>query len=166
MSTYLVAYLPPALLLMASIAAFSLSKQHLRLTTRLAEASAFTAFLLSILACVTLITHGPGTSPLLGIGGIGLSARLDSVSAIMLLLVSFVGWVVLRYSSNYMKGEARQGIFTGWLCATLVTVLLLVQAGNLVQLIISWLMIGGSCTNCCCSIQVVRQLSGQPVRKL
>lgn len=143
MSVYLVAYLPPALLLMAAIAAFSLSKEHLRLTTRLAEASALTAFGLSILACVTLITHGPGTSPLLGAGGIGLSARLDSVSAVMLLLVSFVGWIVLRYSSTYMKGEARQGIFTGWLCATLVAVLLLVQAGNLIQLMISWLLIGG-----------------------
>ena len=63
--------------------------------------------------------------------GIGLSARLDAVSVTMLLLVTFVGWIVVRYARTYLDGEARQGAFTGWLCATLAAVLLLVQAGNL-----------------------------------
>ena len=47
----------------------------------------------------------------------------------MLLLVSFIGWIVVRYARTYIDGEARQGAFTGWLCATLAAVLLLVQAG-------------------------------------
>src|SRR5690606_7208355 len=65
----------------------------------------------------------------------------DAVSASMLLLVSFVGWIVVRYSRNYLDGEARQGTFTGWLCAALAAVLLLVGAGNLIQLVIAWIAI-------------------------
>jgi NADH:ubiquinone oxidoreductase subunit 5 (subunit L)/multisubunit Na+/H+ antiporter MnhA subunit len=84
----------------------------------------------ALFSALLLILNGPATSLLIGIGGIGLSARLDAVSAVMLLLVSFVGWVVLRFAATYMDGEARQGSFTGWLCATLAAVMLLVIAGN------------------------------------
>ena len=55
------------------------------------------------------------------------------------LLVSFIGWVVIRYSRTYLDGEARQGAFIGWLCMTLAAVLLLVLAGNLVQLVLAWI---------------------------
>ncbi len=57
----------------------------------------------------------------------------------MLLLVSFVGWIVLRYTRTYLDGEARQGTFTGWLSMALAAVLLLVQAGNLAQLVMAWI---------------------------
>lgn len=40
-------------------------------------------------------------------------------------------------SSRY--GESRQGAFTGWLCLTLAAVLFLVAAGNLAQLVLSWI---------------------------
>ena len=40
---------------------------------------------------------------------------------------------------TYLDGEARQGAFTGWLCLTLASVLLLVTAGNLFQLVIAWI---------------------------
>jgi NAD(P)H-quinone oxidoreductase subunit 5 len=56
----------------------------------------------------------------------------------MLLLVSFIGWVVVRYASNYLDGEPRQSAFTAWLCLTLAAVLTLVTAGNLTQLVASW----------------------------
>jgi NAD(P)H-quinone oxidoreductase subunit 5 len=85
-----------------------------------------------------LILNGPATSGLIGIGGLGLSARLDAVSAVMLVLVTFVGWVVLRFAATYMDGEAA-GQFTGWLCATLAAVMLLVIAGNTLQLALAWI---------------------------
>ncbi|MDX1634082.1 MAG: proton-conducting transporter membrane subunit [Marinobacter sp.] len=142
MSAYLLPYLPPAVLMLAALAAFTLSPRKVRFSARLAEASALLAFLLSLLSGLALLIYGPGNSPLLGGAGVGFSARIDVVSAIMLLLVSFVGWIVLRYSATYLRGEPRQGIFTGWMCATLVAVLLLVQAGNLLQLIVAWVAIG------------------------
>jgi NAD(P)H-quinone oxidoreductase subunit 5 len=64
---------------------------------------------------------------------------MDAVSSVMFLLVSFIGWVVLRYTATYLDGEARQGAFTGWLCLTLASVLMLVLSGNLVQLVLSWI---------------------------
>jgi NAD(P)H-quinone oxidoreductase subunit 5 len=98
-----------------------------------------------------LILNGPASSGLIGIGGLGLSARLDAVSAVMLVLVTFVGWVVLRFAATYMDGEARQGSFTGWLCATLAAVMLLVIAGNTLQLALAWIATSVFCTSSCCS---------------
>ncbi len=142
MFIYLILYLPPVSILLAVVAAFALPGKEPRLIARVAELSALAALVFALLIAVVLATQGAGTSPLVGFLGVGLSGRLDVVSAVMLLLVSFVGWIVLRYSATYMKGEARQADFTGWMCATLVAVLLLVQAGNLVQLIGAWIAIG------------------------
>ena len=104
----------------------------------IAEVAAFGAFLISALAAALLVLNGSGTSPLIGLFGIGLSVRLDAVSAIMLVLVSFIGWVVMRYSRTYMDGEAGQNAFTGWMATTLAAVLLLVMSGNVVQLFVAW----------------------------
>jgi NAD(P)H-quinone oxidoreductase subunit 5 len=57
----------------------------------------------------------------------------------MFLLVSFIGWVVVHFAMTYLDGEPRQGAFTGWLCMTLASVLLLVLAGNLAQLVLAWI---------------------------
>src|SRR6185312_16299157 len=97
------------------------------------------SFLIAIGGLAVLVTQGMGTSSLIGAAGIGLSSLLDVVSVTMLLLVSFIGWLVLRYARTYLDGEARQGAFTGWLCLTLAAVLFLVQAGNLVQLAAAWI---------------------------
>jgi NAD(P)H-quinone oxidoreductase subunit 5 len=86
-----------------------------------------------------LIASGPGASPLLGLFGVGVSVRLDPVSVTMLLLVSFIGWVVLRYARTYLDREPGQARFTIWLLATLVAVMLLVQAGNLVLFTAAWI---------------------------
>ena len=64
---------------------------------------------------------------------------IDVVSATMLLLVAFIGWVVARYAATYLDGEPRQGPFTGWFCLTLAAVILLVTAVNLFQLAFAWI---------------------------
>jgi NAD(P)H-quinone oxidoreductase subunit 5 len=104
----------------------------------LAEAAALLALVAALVSAAGLVLRGPGASPVIGGHGVGLSVRLDAVSATMLLLVTFIGWVVVRYAGTYLDGEARQGPFTGWLCMTLASVLLLVTAGNLVQLVLAW----------------------------
>ena len=106
---------------------------------KLAEAAALIALIAAIFSTAWLIAFGPGVSPVIGIQGIGLSVRLDAVSAVMVVLVTFVGWIVVRYSGTYLDGEDRQGSFTGWLCLTLSSVVLLVTAGNLLQLTLAWI---------------------------
>lgn len=123
-------------LLLAAAMAFLRPGRRPPLVPALSEGAALAAL---AIALGLLLLHGPATSPLIGVGGIGLSARLDAVSVTMLLLVSFVGWIVVRYARTYLDGETRQGAFTGWLCAAIAAVLLLVQAGNLAQLVGAWI---------------------------
>lgn len=105
---------------------------------RAAEGAALAALAAAVGSLGVLIGFGPGSA------GIGPAVRLDPVSATMLLLVAFVGWIVVRYARTYLDGEARQGAFTGWLCATLASVMLLVTAGNLVQLVLAWIAAGAA----------------------
>ena len=41
----------------------------------------------------------------------------------MMVLVTFVGWIVVRYAGSYLDGEVYQGPFLGWIAATLSAVL-------------------------------------------
>ncbi|MCU0953434.1 MAG: oxidoreductase [Hyphomicrobium sp.] len=129
----------PAVLALAALVAAIAPRQHPRVPALLAEAAAAIAFLAGLVTAWQLIQNGPSTSQLIGIAGIGLSARIDAVSVTMLLLVSFVGWIVVRYAATYLDGEPGQGRFTALLTATLAAVLLLVSAGNLVQLAAAWI---------------------------
>jgi NAD(P)H-quinone oxidoreductase subunit 5 len=106
---------------------------------KLAEVASLVAVLVALASLGELILQGPGVSPLIGRHEVGLSFRLDAVSVVMLILVAFIGWVVIRYAAIYLDGDARQGAFTGWLCLTLAAVLLLVTAGNLLQLVGAWI---------------------------
>ncbi|MCE8008374.1 proton-conducting transporter membrane subunit [Aestuariivita sp.] len=131
-------FLAPLILLGVALHASRNDRVRPGAVPKLAEGAAFGAFVISVLAAGFLVAYGPGTSALVGVAGIGFSARLDAVSAIMLVLVSFIGWIVMRYSATYMDGEPRQGAFTGWMSAALAAVLLLVMSGNLVQLLLAW----------------------------
>ncbi|WP_262386366.1 proton-conducting transporter membrane subunit [Roseobacter fucihabitans] len=132
-------FLPPIALIIAAFVAFRGPDMRPGTLLRMIEVLALAALATAFLSCVALMAKGAGTSALVGLEGMGLSARLDAVSATMLLLVTFVGWIVVRYSANYMDGEAQQGPFTGWLCATLASVMVLVIAGNILLLAAAWI---------------------------
>lgn len=130
--------LSPLVLLVAAFYAARHPGKRPRRVPALTEAASFAAFAMAAVAATLLVVKSSGTSALIGFFGVGLSVRLDAVSAVMLVLVSFIGWIVLRYSRTYMDGEDRQGAFTGWMSATLAAVLLLVMSGNLFQLFAAW----------------------------
>jgi len=134
----LLPFAAPLALLVSAAVGFVSPGVRPRILPRLAEGSALVALVVGLIAAGRLIVHGPTDSRLIGLQGVGLSIRLDVVSVVMLLLVSFIGWVVVRYAATYLDGEPRQGAFTGWLCMTLASVLLLVMSGNLVQLSFAW----------------------------
>ncbi len=133
-----VALVAPILLLAAAAMAASSPGLRPRRMLRLVEGAAFLSILVALVAVVCTGVFGTLASPLIGWRGFGIAVRLDAVSLSMLLLVAFIGWVVLRYSATYLDGEARQATFTLWLCLTLVSVMMLVLAGNLVQLVLAW----------------------------
>lgn len=142
MSIFILPFAAPVLVLIAALIGVLRRHRRSAMPLNAIEASAALAVATAVACAALLITTGPGTSPILGSGGVGLSARLDVVSAAMLLLVSFIGWIVVRYSVTYLDGEVRQGAFMAWLCFTLAMVMLLVIAGSLVQLLAAWMAIG------------------------
>lgn len=64
----------------------------------------------------------------------------DQLSAIMITLVSFVGWVVCSYSVQYLDGEAEQGSYFRWTSFTIGSVSLFILSGNLLGMLIAWMM--------------------------
>lgn len=140
----LVPILGPLLLGALGIVAVKKTGLSSSILQKLSEWAAFLSFLIAILSIGVLVTTGPATSPLIGAFGIGLSVRLDAVSVTMVTLVSFVGWIVLRFSATYLDGEPRQNQFMGWMAATLSFVLLFVMSGNLFQLFAGWILISVS----------------------
>ena len=105
---------------------------------RASRAATVLALLLALAAAAFTAFHGPLSSPLIGVGAVGLSVRLDAVSCSMFALVSFVGLIAVQYSRNYLDGDVQQGVFVGGLCLALAAVMLLVLAGNLYQLAAAW----------------------------
>lgn len=68
-----------------------------------------------------------------------LTFRLDNLTAIMLPLVSFLGFIVVRYSIRHLQDEPRQARFTTWLSGTVGSVLFLVIAGNFILFGLAWI---------------------------
>jgi NAD(P)H-quinone oxidoreductase subunit 5 len=135
----LLPYAAPLALLLTAAVGFLSPGPRPRILPRLAEVSALFALVVAGASAAWVIVHGSVDSHLIGLQGFGLSIRLDAVSAVMLLLVSFIAWVVVRYTATYLDGEARQGAFTGWLCLTLASVMLFVLSGNLLELVLAWI---------------------------
>jgi NAD(P)H-quinone oxidoreductase subunit 5 len=139
MLIYSLPLLAPAALVFAAMLIWRRSDLAPTASAQLSEFAAFFAFAIGWLTFGLLLIQGQGDSPLLGFLGVGLQARVDVISVTMLLLVSFIGWVVVRYSRTYMDGEARQNNFTMWLLLTLAAVLTVVQSGGLVQFVAAWI---------------------------
>lgn len=135
-------YLSILVLIGAAIASFAGPQMRPTLTLFLTEAASLAALLLAVGAAVVLAREGAQTATFLMFEGVGLSVRLDLLSVCMLLLVGLLGWVITRFSTTYLDGEARQGAFMGWLMLTLAAVTALVSAGNLGQFILGFMAAG------------------------
>jgi NAD(P)H-quinone oxidoreductase subunit 5 len=72
---------------------------------------------------------------------LGLSLYFDGVSALMFLLVSFVGWIICRFSVRYLDGDAEQGNHYRWVSLTIGAVVFSVLSGNLIQFFLGWVAI-------------------------
>ncbi len=67
-------------------------------------------------------------------------ARADGLSMAMLLLVTFVGWVIVTFSRTYLAGEPAQPRFLRALMVTLAAVSVVVVTNNLVVLALAWMV--------------------------
>lgn len=71
---------------------------------------------------------------------IAITLHYDGVSGLMLTLVSFVGWVICKFSIRYLDGEATQGRYFRWTSFTIGSVSVMVLSGNLLMFIVAWVM--------------------------
>ncbi len=131
------ALLAPAGLLLVSC--WPAANGRPRLIAHLAQGAGFAAVAISLALAVAVSMQGRLTTSTLGYAGGGLSLYIDPLTVAMFALVSFVGATVLRYSQNYVDGDANHGIFIQRLCATIAAVQILVIAGNLALLIVAWI---------------------------
>ena len=88
---------------------------------------------------VAVAVDGAASTGTLGIDGLGLSLRIDPLSAAMLLMISLLAAAIVRFSGTYLEGDERHGVFLGRLAATVACVELLVLAGNLGLLVAAWI---------------------------
>lgn len=107
-------------------------------TLFLARAASLFALASGAVAFIAVLALGSANSGLIGAGGLGLSLRLDPLSAALFALVAFVGAVVVQFSRNYLDGDPGQTKFFAWLCVTLSAAISLVLAGNIVLLALAW----------------------------
>lgn len=130
--------LPPILLLGAACLFLWHPGRRPGRLSLLAEAAAATALFAAVAAAIGLWLWGPqGTA----IGGHTLF-RLDVISVTLMLLVTFVGWIVVRYARRYLDGEPREGRFLGLTLAVVAGILALVQAASLPAMIVAFAATG------------------------
>ena len=68
------------------------------------------------------------------------SVRSDAIGCTMLLLVSFIGWVIVGYSHTYLDGEHGQLRYIRGLTLTLASVSVLVITNSLLMLVSAWIV--------------------------
>lgn len=108
------------------------------LVPRRAEPAAWLALTAASGVAVAVALAGTLHTQTLGAAGIGIALHADAVTAVMAVLVGFIGLVIVRFSQTYLQGEPGQLRFMRLLCLTLASVLLLIVAGNLALFALAW----------------------------
>lgn len=126
-------------LVLAGMVGLHGSHQLTRRNEQLVKCLAVAALVFAIGSAVFLAANGPTRLTLPTYGLFGFGGLIDLVSVTMLLLVAFLAWVILTYALSYLRAEARQGTFVGYLALTLASVSALVQSANLAQLAFFWI---------------------------
>jgi NAD(P)H-quinone oxidoreductase subunit 5 len=135
----------PLSLLAAGLVPAGTANRHPRAMARLNGAAAWVAFVSALLTALFYPFDTARSWNLFsvalpgGIGAFSIGTYVDSVTVIMLLLVSFVAVIVSRYSRNYLDGEPNQGRFHKWLSITLAAILTLIVSGNLLMFSGAWI---------------------------
>ena len=123
-----------------------LAGRHTQRIARLSNNAAGLSFLCAALAALLFTIGGKPltvtpyslTLPQ-DVGALALSIYINAVTVIMLSLVSFVGFVVSRYTLNYLHGEKHQRRFYTWLNLTLASILTLIVSGNMLMFAVAWI---------------------------
>ena len=133
--------LAPLSLIAVGLIPSRFADSHPKRMMSLARLTSVIALAATIVTAVAFFAWG-GTTPLQGslveLGGFAVTIYFDALSAVIAVLVAFVGMIVIDYSRNYLDGDPSQGRFFKWLCLTLAAVLTLTISGNILQFTLAW----------------------------
>ncbi|HEU6443536.1 MAG TPA: NADH-quinone oxidoreductase subunit L, partial [Gaiellaceae bacterium] len=73
---------------------------------------------------------------------VGLEILVDPLSVFMMLVVSGVGFLIVGYAIGYMDGSDEERRFFAYMALFVFSMLLLVQAGDLLILLAGWGLVG------------------------
>ncbi len=136
--------LPPSLLLTAGMVLPSrIANKHLWMTRSLALNLLLLACLGAVGAAWWYANYGPLDTALASWSWplpLNFGVYVDGLSAVMALLISFIGLIIVGYSYRYMDGDVAQGRFLRWIMVTLGAVLLMVLSRNLVMFLAAWIL--------------------------
>src|SRR5215207_11705732 len=116
-----------------------------------ASGSTLVSFVCSLIAFFALLDESPAErihySALwtwLSAGDLQFGAEIlvDPLAVFMMLVVSGVGFLILAYAVGYMKGDEEERRYHAYKALFVFSMLLLVQAGNLLLLLAGWGMVG------------------------
>ncbi|MBK8529764.1 MAG: NADH-quinone oxidoreductase subunit L [Rubrivivax sp.] len=105
---------------------------------RLMRAGAALAVAAALLSLGWLLVEGAAVGLRGPTGALHFSLRSDALGGLMLLLVSFIGWVIVGFSRTCLDGEPEQPRYLRGLGLTLASVTLLVITNNLLVLALAW----------------------------
>ncbi len=94
----------------------------------------------SVLVAVSFLfsLYWSNSNVIIGYQGLLNPLRIDSLSITMFLMVSIIGFVVVRFSNNYLAGDPREHTFIRRLFTTIAFVQIFVLSGNLLVLFLTW----------------------------
>ncbi len=146
---YDLAWLIPALPLLAFLITVLFTRHYKGLTAFLSCAAVIASFYLSVRVLVDMVA-GAGTRQTLNIEWIPLGKSLhvtlgvylDPLSVMMLMVVTTVSMLVHIYSLGYMKHDEGKARFFSFLSLFTFSMLGLVLADNMLQMFIFWELVG------------------------
>jgi NADH-quinone oxidoreductase subunit L len=116
-----------------------------------ASLSILAGFVFSLLAFIDLLSRDDSQRAIVSTGWHWLSAGsfqvdasilVDPLSAVMLLVITGVGFLIHAYSVGYVDGDPEEKRFFAYLNFFVFSMLLLVLAGNFVFLLAGWGLVG------------------------
>ncbi len=135
----------PLLLLVIGLVPAKTANANPRLMASISIGGAWLAFICALMVAVLHSFDSSRSWTLFSmtlpgdIGAFSIGTYINSVTVMMLILVSFVGAVVSRYARNYLDGDPNQGGFYKWLSLTLASILTLIISGNLLMFSLAWI---------------------------
>ena len=142
------AWLIPVLPLLGFLAVLATTRTLGDGAARIALGAALATLLLSAAVSLSVIadvaTYVRPMPTWIDVGGLTVSFDLliDQLTAVMLLVVTGVGFLVHVYSVGYMHGDERYSRFFAYLNLFLASMLILVLAENLLVLFLGWELVG------------------------